>query len=98
MRLAMVFPGTRELPASVGEIYEGQTSLDLVNAMQNSSMFMRGLTLDEYIETVIKNSTRMFKVKMSVTGKSAMEKADSFISELRRVGLAVEIKVNPLKK
>ena len=94
MKVAIVFPGLKGTPQnqrSIGDIYQGETPLDVITAMQYDSMFTRGLTLEEYVDTVKKNCSRLFNIHLEPKGKGAHQLAKSLLTEMRKAGLAVII-------
>lgn len=81
---------------SIGDVYDGPTYLDIVEDMKDDSMFTSGLTVEEYVEQVKKNCSRLFAIQINPSGETAHALAESLIKEMQVAGLAVIIK--PHKK
>jgi len=77
-----------ELLMRDGEVFEGETALDLVRAMKGASMFSDVKDVLHYIGVVQERLREMQRIELAVTGEKLDERCESFVRELNRLGLA----------
>lgn len=68
-------------------VFQG-TPLQIVRAMQDISFGATGLTLRQYVESVVEDAQRFEGVPLATAGSTDAELAASLISEMIRAGLA----------
>jgi hypothetical protein len=71
-----------------GETFEGETALDLVEAMKGATMFSDAKCVLDYIAAVQARIARTEKVELAVEGKQIDARCEAFLQELDRAGLA----------
>ena len=71
-----------------GEMFEGDTHLDLVRAMKGASMFSDAKGVLDYIAAVQRRLERTEGIELVVGGQEIDERCESFLRELVRLGLA----------
>jgi hypothetical protein len=72
-----------------GDKFSG-TALDIVTAMKDNSFFAQDQTVDDYLNNMPRQVDRLTGQAIRVTGSTLEERAESFIAEIIRVGLAEE--------
>ena len=71
-----------------GEVFEGETHLDLVRAMKGASMFSDVKDVLHYMAAVQERLKEVEGVELTLTGEKLDDRCESFIRELDRLGLA----------
>ena len=71
-----------------GDVFEGETFLDLVSAMKGATMFSEVKNVLEYIAVVQRRAHEMEKIDLDVTGEKIDDRCESLVSELARAKLA----------
>jgi len=71
-----------------GEVFEGETHLDLVCAMKGATMFCDAKNVVEYIAIVQRRAAEMEGIDLDVTGEKIDDRCESLIRELERAKLA----------
>ena len=71
-----------------GEMFEGDTHLDLVRAMKGASMFGEVKGVLDYIEAVQRRVERTEGIEVILGGEELDERCEAFILEIARTGLA----------
>jgi hypothetical protein len=71
-----------------GDVFEGETFLDLVSAMKGATMFSEVKNVIEYIAVVQRRAREMEKIDLDVTGEKIDDRCESLVRELARVGFA----------
>jgi len=71
-----------------GEVFEGETHLDLVCAMKGATMFCDVKNVLEYIAVVQRRAAQMEGIDLDVTGEKIDERCESLVRELVRVKVA----------
>ena len=71
-----------------GEVFEGETYLDLVCAMKGATMFCDAKNVLEYIAVVQRRAAEMEGIDLDVTGEKIDERCESLVRELVRVKVA----------
>jgi hypothetical protein len=64
------------------------TPLQIVRAMQDISFGAAGLTMRQYVESVVEDAQRFEGVALAASGNTDAELAASLIDEMIRTGLA----------
>lgn len=77
-----------------GEMFEGDTLLDLVRAMKGASMFSDAKGVLDYIEAVARRLERTEGIEIVVGGEEIDERCEAFVLELASAGLAT-LKIAP---
>ena len=72
-----------------GDVFEGETCLDLVCAMRRASMFGEAGSVLDYIAQVVERARDMEGVELCVTGEEIDQRCESLVRELERTKLAV---------
>ena len=78
----------RKLVMRDGEVFEGETHLDIVCAMKGATMFCDVKNVLEYIAVVQRRAHEMEKIDLDVTGEKIDERCESLVRELARVKIA----------
>ena len=71
-----------------GEVFEGETHLDLVCAMKGATMFCDAKSVLEYIAVVQRRAAQMEGINLDVTGEKIDDRCESLVAELERAKLA----------
>ena len=71
-----------------GEVFEGDTHLDLVRAMKGASMFSDAKGVLDYIETVQRRLQQTEGIELAVAGEEIDERCEALVLELTRNDLA----------
>ena len=71
-----------------GEVFDGETHLDLVSAMKGATMFCDVKNILEYIAVVERRAAEMEGIDLNVTGEKIDERCESLVRELARVKVA----------
>jgi len=71
-----------------GEVFEGETHLDLVCAMKGATMFCDVQNVLEYIAIVQRRAAQMEGIDLDVTGEKIDDRCESLVAELERAKLA----------
>ena len=71
-----------------GEVFEGETYLDLVCAMKGATMFCDVKNVLEYIAVVEGRAAEMEGINLNVTGEKIDDRCESLAAELERAKLA----------
>ena len=71
-----------------GEVFEGETHLDLVRAMEGASMFSDVRDVLHYMAAVQERLKEVEGVELALVGGKLDDRCESFIRELDRLGLA----------
>ena len=71
-----------------GEMFEGDTHLDLVRAMKGASMFSDAKGVLDYMEAVARRLERTEGIEIVVGGEEIDERCEAFVLELASAGLA----------
>jgi len=77
-----------KLVMSDGEVFEGETHLDLVCAMKGAAMFCDAKSVLEYIAIVQRRTAEMEGIDLDVTGEKIDDRCESLVAELERAKLA----------
>ena len=72
-----------------GEVFEGETFLDLVSAMKGATMFCDVKNVLEYIAVVEGRAAEMEGINLDVTGEKIDDRCESLVVELERAKLAM---------
>jgi hypothetical protein len=72
-----------------GDVYRG-TAVEIVKAMQATAFFDRDKPVDEYLDSLPENLERFTGKRITLTGRTLRERAESLLDELVRVGAATE--------
>ena len=72
-----------------GEVFEGETYLDLVCAMKGATMFCDAKNVLEYIAVVQRRAAEMEGIDLDVAGEKIDERCESLVRELARAKLAM---------
>jgi len=72
-----------------GEVFEGDTYLDLVSAMKGATMFCDVKNVLEYIAVVQRRAAEMEGIELDVTGEKIDERCESLVAELERTKMAM---------
>jgi hypothetical protein len=73
-----------------GDRYAG-APLQIVKAMQDKAFFDQALPLETYLDSLPEQLKKFQNVDITIAGSTLEERAESFIAELLRVGVAVEV-------
>ena len=68
-----------------GDLFEGETFLDLVRAMKGATMFSDVKNVLEYVAVVQRRAHEMEGLELNVTGDKIDERCESLVRELARV-------------
>lgn len=71
-----------------GDVFEGETFLDLVSAMKGATMFSEVKNVLEYIAVVQRRAHDIEKIDLDVTGEKIDDRCESLVRELARAKLA----------
>ena len=71
-----------------GEVFEGETHLDLVCAMKGATMFCDAKNVLEYIAVVQRRAHEMEGLDLEVIGEKIDDRCESLVAELERAKLA----------
>ena len=71
-----------------GEVFTGETAMDVVLAMKGATLFSDQRDLEDYIDMVLRNAKMLSGVELTVRGDTPEEKAASFLDALIKHGLA----------
>lgn len=71
-----------------GEVFTGETVMDVIQAMKGSTLFSDQRDLEDYIDMVLRNAKMLSGVELTVRGDTPEEKAASFLDALIKHGLA----------
>ena len=71
-----------------GEVFEGDTHLDLVRSMKGASMFSDVKDVLHYMAAVHERLKEVEGVELALAGEKLDDRCESFIRELDRAGLA----------
>ena len=71
-----------------GEVFEGETHLDLVCAMKGATMFCDAKNVLEYIAVVQRRAHEMEGLDLEVIGEKIDDRCESLVAELDRAKLA----------
>ena len=71
-----------------GEVFEGETHLDLVRAMKGASMFSDVKDVLHYMAAVHERLKEVEGVELALAGDKLDDRCESFVRELDRLGLA----------
>lgn len=71
-----------------GEVFEGETHLDLVRTMKGASMFSDVKDVLHYVAVVKERLERVEHIQLALTGEKLDDRCESFVRELDRLGLA----------
>ena len=71
-----------------GELFEGQSFLDLVSAMKGATMFSDVKNVLEYIAVVQRRAKEMERIELVVTGEKIDDRCESLVKELVRTKMA----------
>ena len=77
-----------------GEMFEGDTHLDVVRAMKGASMFSDAKGVLDYIVAVARRLERTEGIGIVVGGEEIDERCEAFVLELASAGLAT-LKIAP---
>ena len=86
-----------------GDVFEGETFLDLVSAMKGATMFSEVKNVLEYVAVVQRRAHEMEKIDLDVAGEKIDERCESLVRELARAKLAKledarDAKLSPLAR
>jgi len=85
-----------------GDVFEGETFLDLVSAMKGATMFSEVKNVLEYIAVVQRRAHEMEKIDLDVTGEKIDDRCESLVRELARAKLATleeaSVELSPLAR
>ena len=70
-----------------GEVFEGETHLDLVRAMKGASMFSDVNDVLHYMAAVQERLKQVEGVELALAGDKLDDRCESFVRELDRLGL-----------
>ena len=73
---------------SEGEVFTGETSLEIVRAMKGAALFSDHGSFEDYIDMLLRNAKMLAGIDLIVKGDSPEEKADSLLAALIEHGLA----------
>ena len=71
-----------------GEVFEGETHLDLVRTMKGASMFSDTKDVLHYMAAVHERLQEVDGLDLSLSGEKLDDRCESFVRELDRAGLA----------
>ena len=71
-----------------GEVFEGETHLDLVRTMKGASMFSDAKDVLHYMAAVRERLKEVEGVDLALAGEKLDDRCESFVRELDRLGLA----------
>ena len=71
-----------------GEVFTGNTSLEIVRAMKGAALFSDQGSFEDYIDMLLRNAKMLAGIDLMVKGGSPEEKADSLLAALIEHGLA----------
>jgi len=74
-----------------GVIFEGNSELDILRAMQAASIFTADYSLDEYIRALVKNAGIFEHIRLAFPIGDLPARARSLIEQLKIQGLAREV-------
>lgn len=71
-----------------GEVFYGDTAMDVVRAMKGASLFSDHQEIGDYLDMVLRNAKMLAGFELAVRGETSEEKAASFLDALVKNGLA----------
>ena len=71
-----------------GEVFEGETHLDLVRSMKGASMFSDVKDVLHYMAAVQERLKEVEGIELALAGEKLDDRCESFVRELDRLGLA----------
>jgi len=71
-----------------GEVFEGESFLDLVSAMKGATMFSDIKNVLEYVAVVQERAKEMEGIELVVTGEKIDDRCESLVKELVRTRMA----------
>lgn len=77
-----------------GEVFTGETTLEIVRAMMGATLFSDQSGFEEYVDMILRNAKMLAGIDLTVKGDRPEEKADSLLASLIDHGLAEIIENN----
>ncbi len=78
-----------------GEIFNGETELEVVQAMRGATLFSDQTTLEDYADMVLRNAKMLAGIELVVKGDTPEEKAGALLATLVDHGLAEYLEDKP---
>ncbi len=80
---------------SEGDIFTGKTALEVVLAMRGATLFSDEVTLEDYVDMLLRNAKMLSGIDLVVKGEPPEEKSDALLATLIDHGLAEVIEEKP---
>ena len=74
-----------------GEIFTGKTTLEVIQAMRDATLFSDQKTLEDYIDMVLRNAKMFAGIDLMVKGDTLEQTADALLASLIDHGLAEHV-------
>ncbi len=79
-----------------GEVFTGESPLDVVLAMKGAALFSDHGGMGEYVDMVLRNAKMLAGIELTVSGDTPEALAESLLAELLKHGLAQVLEEKPV--